>query len=257
MAARPCLRAASRKDLPDPLTQAFTWDRTGRERYPPDYRMAFRLDSPAARRKTALNSWLVDHHLLRALWHARERLSDEMWRANQPGPRELRWAKAQGVRTIVNLRGFRDCGSYVREADACARLGLTLVDFPIRSRGAPHAHVVLGAARMFEEIAYPALMHCKSGADRVGFMSVLYLHLRKRTPVREAMAQLSWRRLHFKSSRTGVLDYFFERYLAETADAPAPLTEWVRTRYDEEALGRSFTPAPLMGFVVDRLLRRE
>ena len=28
--------------------------------------------------------------------------------------------------------------------------------------------------RIFDEIEYPVLLHCKSGADRAGFMSTLY-----------------------------------------------------------------------------------
>ena len=32
---------------------------------------------------------------------------------------------------------------------------------------------------MFETIEYPAVMHCKSGADRAGIMAALYLILKK------------------------------------------------------------------------------
>lgn len=240
-----------------PPASPFVWTRTNRDLYPPDDQLRFRLDTPAGRRRCWIDSYFVDHHILRTVWHARHRLSDQMWRTNQPGPVELRWAKRQGVKTVINLRGFRDCGSYVREAAACRDLGLALVDFPIRSRGAPHKYVVEGAARMFDEIDYPAMMHCKSGADRVGLMSVLYRHLRLGEPIAQAARELHWTRLHFKASRTGVLDFFFETYAAETAQSGEDLLTWLRTRYDEDAVQAAFKANWAAGKFVDWILRRE
>ena len=101
------------------------------------------------------------------------------------------------------------------EVEACRRLGLELVDFVIASRDVPTAAKVLGARDLFETVRYPALMHCKSGADRAGIMAVFYMHFRRGKPIREAMAQLSPRYLHVRAGLTGVLDHVFERYLAE------------------------------------------
>jgi protein tyrosine/serine phosphatase len=112
-----------------------------------------------------------------------------------------------GIKTIINLRGGFDASFYALEKDACERLGLTLVDFTVTSREVPSRARVLGAKEMFETIEYPALMHCKSGADRAGIMSVLYSHFRLGQPIREAMKQLSLRYLHVKAGKTGVLDY--------------------------------------------------
>ncbi len=60
-------------------------------------------------------------------------------------------------------------------------------------------------------------MHCKSGADRAGIMSVLYRHYRLGLPIEEALEQLSFKYLHIKQGKTGVLDYTFERYLTDAA----------------------------------------
>ena len=51
---------------------------------------------------------------------------------------------------------------------------------------------MLGAKRLFDEIEYPAMMHCKSGADRAGVMSVLYMHFRQKKPISEALRQLDF-----------------------------------------------------------------
>jgi len=71
-----------------------------------------------------------------------------------------------GVRTVVNLRGERVSGSYWLEQAACEHHGMKLLNFPIRSKRAPTREELSNAIRLFDQIEYPMLMHCKSGADR-------------------------------------------------------------------------------------------
>lgn len=163
-----------------------------------------------------------------------------------------------GTRTIVNLRGRRDtCGSYVLERRACEDLGLALVDFPIRSRSALDKPTLHAAAEMFQKIEYPALIHCKSGADRAGLMATLYLFLDEGAPLRQAMRQLSFRYGHIKSARTGVIDHFFEQFLKDTGGAQAAFFPWVDERYDPVALTAEHRSSLLANFLVNKVLRRE
>jgi hypothetical protein len=72
----------------------------------------------------------------------------------------------------------------------------------------------------------------------------------------DALAQLSWRFGHWKTSRTGILDAFFIRYAAE-AEGRMPFLPWVEHHYDEAALKRDFVAGGLSSFIVDRVLVRE
>lgn len=199
-----------------------------------------------------------DHAYLRLGFQNAHWISDELVRTNQPWPHQLAAWKARGVKTIVNLRGGFDASFFALERDACARLGLEMVDFTITSREAPSRARVLGAKRLFETIAYPALMHCKSGADRAGIMSVLYMHFRKGLPIREAMSQLDLRFLHVRQGRTGMLDYTFERYLLEGEPAGMSFLEWVESPlYDPDAMKADFRSGKLGGFLTESLLKRE
>ncbi len=201
---------------------------------------------------------LVDHGCLRLLYSNRHRLDDQMWRSAQPGRRALRWARDQGIRTVLNLRGERlDCGTYLTERDACQELGLRLVNFPIRSRGMPEKQTVHAMAGVFAHLEYPVLMHCKSGADRVGLMSVLYLHLHKGAPMEVAMRQLSLRFGHVRYARTGMLDYFLERYWADTGGDARQFLAWVDEVYDRDAFTEAFHASSVASFIVDKVLRRE
>lgn len=211
------------------------------------------------RLRAFLDMWLVDHGFIRDIYCNIHPVADGVWRSAQPAPRHLRWAKQQGIRTVLNLRGRRDtCGSYILEREACERLGLTLVDFPIRSRSPLDKETLRAAGRVFDEIEYPVLMHCKSGADRAGFMSTLYLFLHEGVPLRQAMRKhLSLIYGHVKHAKTGVIDFFLEQFLVDSDGSPAAFYRWLDNRYDRDALEAQFHENWLAGILINFILRRE
>jgi protein tyrosine/serine phosphatase len=218
----------------------------------------FDLTTPEGRRRTYIDYLLKDHAFLRLRFSNAHAVSEELFRSNQPWPFQLEDWKARGIRTVVNLRGGFDASFYALETEACARLGLNLVDFTITSREVPSRARVQGAKALFETLEYPALMHCKSGADRAGIMSVLYLHFRKGVPIRQALAQLDLKYLHVKAGKTGVLDYTFERYLAEGEPAGQTFLEWVDSpAYDPAAIKVDFRSNMWGRLLTEGLLRRE
>jgi hypothetical protein len=101
----------------------------------------------------------------------------------------------------------------------------------------------------------PALMHCKSGADRAGLASGLAILIEGGT-AQGALSQLSWRFGHWRTARAGILDAFFIRYAAE-AEGRIPFLTWVETEYDEAQLKRDFVAGGIASFITDRVLRRE
>lgn len=215
------------------------------------------MTTPGERLMGHVESLFIDHSVFRLVYANRHALSPRMWRAAQPSPGQVREAARIGVRTIINLRGERDCASYILEAEACRRHGVSLVDFPIKSRDMPSKETLRRVVEIFDTIEYPALLHCKSGADRAGLMSVLYLHLHEKMPLAEALRHLSWRYGHIKQARTGMLDHFFALYIADDARSPMPFMEWVETVYDVDAARASFTSGAWADRVVDGLLGRE
>ena len=199
----------------------------------------------------------VDHGFFRVIYLNRHRVSDKFWRAAQPTPGQLRQAARDGIRTIINLRGGREFGSWPLEREVCESKGLILKEFVLRSRGAPDRAQIASAADFFNNLTYPALAHCKSGADRAGLMSTLYLLVHEKRPLDEAIKQLSWRYGHFKFAKTGILDEFFECYRREGLEKGIDFQTWVETIYDPRALRRNFKAKPWADWIVDRLLRRE
>ncbi|MAK82745.1 protein tyrosine phosphatase [Phenylobacterium sp.] len=218
----------------------------------------FDLSTPEGRKRARRDYMWNDHAFLRLRFQNAHWISEELVRTNQPSPEQLAGWKARGIKTIINLRGGFDGSFYVLEKEACAQLGLKLVDFTITSREVPSRARVLGARDLFQSIEYPALMHCKSGADRAGIMSVFYMHFRKGKPIAEALDQLHLRYLHMKAGKTGVLDYVFERYLAEGEPAGLPFVEWVESpAYQPDAMKADFRAKWWGTLFTERLLKRE
>lgn len=201
--------------------------------------------------------FFMDHHVFRAIYANRHQIAPGVWRSAQPSPAQIAYLARTGIKTIVNLRGVRDCGSYRLQVEACHRHAVKLVNFQLQSRMAPPASVIHQARQLFHEIEYPALFHCKSGADRVGLMSALLLYLKEEKPLEEAVRQLSLKFGHFKRSETGVLDYLFERYMADNQAEPMTFFEWLETRYDPSEIKRDFKTSGWANVVVNRALQRE
>jgi protein tyrosine/serine phosphatase len=218
----------------------------------------FDLSTPKGRTATYLDYLWKDHAYLRLGFSNAHWISDELVRTNQPWPHQLAEWKKRGIKTVINLRGGFDASFHALEKDACERLGLKMVDFTITSREVPSRARVHGAKELFETIEYPALMHCKSGADRAGIMSVFYMHFRKGLPIREALDQLHIRYLHVKQGKTGVLDYTFERYLAEGDPKGQTFLEWVDSpAYDEAAIKADFRAQMWGRLLTEGILKRE
>ncbi|MFD2252366.1 uncharacterized protein (TIGR01244 family) [Pseudochelatococcus lubricantis] len=215
------------------------------------------LEGGWAHLKAYVNMLFVDHGIFRAIYLNRHKVTDRFWRAAQPSPRDIDAIARLGVRTVVNLRGGREYGSWPLERDACERNGITLAEFVVRSREAPSRETVLSAKKFFETLDYPVLVHCKSGADRAGFMAALFLLVHEGRPVEEAVRELSLRYGHFRFAKTGILDAFFELYRQEGAAAGLDFMTWVTTVYEPDKLRARFRPNFWSAFLVDRILHRE
>ena len=216
------------------------------------------LNTPEGRKRARHELIWGDHGFLRLRFQNLHQISDEMWRSNQPSPEHIAEHVAQrGIKTIINLRGESPKGYYLLEKEACEEHGVELVDFQVFSRDTPKKERFFEAKELFDRIAYPALMHCKSGADRAGIMAVLYKLLREGVPVEEAQKQLSFDYLHIRHGKTGVLDEIFDTYAEFNAKTPLPFLDWVRDHYDREKIKSDFLASGKAKFRIDQFLGRE
>lgn len=220
--------------------------------------MGFNLRSPGGRFKAWLNMHVVDHGFVRSVYNNFYDLGGGMYRSSQPSPSQIRrYHGTLGLKTILNLRGESPYGSYPLEVATCRDLGIALVDLPLYSRAPPSRRRIHALKDTFSRIAYPALLHCKSGADRAGMAAALYRILHLGHPVEAAMEELGWKYGHFKGARTGVQDFFLASYVSYNAHTPMDFMTWVDTVYDEKAMKKQFRAEGWASLVVDKVLNRE
>ena len=216
------------------------------------------LNDPADRKQARHDLIWGDHGFLRKRFANRHDIGGGMFRENQPSPERIKKLADEGIKTIVNLRGPSPKGFYLLEKEACEAHGIDLVNYRMYSRDVHSKERILGTRALFEEIEYPAMMHCKSGADRTGIMGVLYRHFRMGDTIEEALDQLSFSYLHVRHGKTGMLDYFFEQYLKYAEEhGPITFTEWVEGPYDPAEVKAGFMSHWTGNALTEWILRRE
>jgi protein tyrosine phosphatase (PTP) superfamily phosphohydrolase (DUF442 family) len=206
-----------------------------------------------------LNMLFVDYSVFRVFFNTRHAIADDCYRSSHPMPYQLRAAKRAGVSSVLSLRGDEiHIGSNLLEIDACRELGLVLAHQPIGSHDPPERHQLLRIKQLFDQLPRPLLLHCKSGADRAGLVSAIYLLVEKQQPLEVAMRELSlWRYGHVHHAQTGVLDHFLECYGEHYRLHGTGFMDWVEHHYDREAVRASFHSSWWANKLVDGLLRRE
>ncbi len=225
---------------------------------PPADPARFDLATSQGRRRAEADLTWGDHGFLRAAFANFHWIEPgKMARANQPSPAQIARYAELGIKTILNLRGPSSTGYYALEREACEAHGIAMVDARMHSREPPSKAQILRAKELFETIQYPALMHCKSGADRAGVMAVLYKHFAMGAPIEEAVEQLSLKYLHVKQGKTGMIDFFFDTYLNETKGSGKPFLQWVEEDYDHARVKAAFMGEWWANILVDKILRRE
>ncbi|MFQ5439533.1 MAG: tyrosine-protein phosphatase [Paracoccaceae bacterium] len=209
-------------------------ERIWRPSYRPDHA------TPASRRWSRWHFLFVDQALLRIPWTNFHRVSEGVFRSNQPAPRRLKQWRDRGVKTVLNLRGASYHSHFLFESEACETLGLQLVNIKLKASKLPTRETLLELETYFRTLEKPFVMHCKSGADRAGFVSALYLLLIEQVAIDIAMAQLSFRYMHIRASAKGIFDYCLETYRRTNEASPIAFRDWMISVYDPEVILDAF-----------------
>lgn len=206
-----------------------------------------------------LSSFFIDHAFFRFWLNTRKRVGPEAYRSSHPLDYQLVAAQREGIGSVINLRGSNDTiASSVLERAVCERIGLPLAHYPLLSREVPSREDIFGFAKLLEDLPKPVLMHCKSGADRAGLGSALYLLLRENASPERAMEELRfWPYGHIRQAKTGILDHFLAAYQSHHAAHGTRFLDWVEHHYNPQTVARSFHYKSWAEKLVASLLRRE
>ncbi|WP_101065432.1 fused DSP-PTPase phosphatase/NAD kinase-like protein [Roseovarius salinarum] len=217
-----------------PFKRIGDWERRLRAHYNTD------LSTPENRRRAHIYNLWFDHAVLRKVWTNFGEVAPGVYRSNQPTHERFVKLRDMGVRSVLNLRGAAGAAHYLVEEESCRALGLALVNTTLHARYAAPPEDIQAVLDAFRRIERPFVMHCKSGADRAGFAAALYRLVIEGRPMAEAREMLSARYIHFRWTRTGVLDHILDLYEARNAQRPIDFEAWIAREYDRDAAQQSF-----------------
>lgn len=198
------------------------------------------ISTPSGRFWAKVHYHLFDHAFLRLFWSNFFEVAPGVYRSNQPTHARFEKYADMGIRTVVNLRGEDNQSQYFFEQESVEALGMTLIDAKLWARtAAPRKRIVavIDALRAAER---PMMFHCKSGADRAGFVAAMYLMVFEGQPVEVAKKQLGLKYIHLDFTATGVQDYILDVYAARVARSPIGFEDWIRTEYNAKIIQTAY-----------------
>ena len=198
------------------------------------------ISTPRGRVGAWLHYHVFDHAFLRSFWTNFHEVAPGVYRSNQPTHRRFRKYAEMGIRTVLNLRGEDRYSYYLFEKEACDRLGLTLIDAKLMARQAARRERIVAVIDAIRAAERPMVFHCKSGADRTGFVGALYLLIFEGASIHQAKKQLGIRYIHLDWTKTGVQDYILDVYAARQGYGEIGFEDWIRREYDGKRIQRAF-----------------
>ena len=224
-------------------------------------RMDFIFTGDLASRRGRAIAWadslLVDHGLIRLAWsNAASVIPGRLYRSNHPSPRRLAAQTKPSACAASSACAARPATARTR---CCARPppGSACRCSTRRSTAAvrPAASACCTCSIPSRAMPEPALIFCKSGADRAGFAASLFvLHAGGALAAAAGAALVAVRAsAPLARRRAGCA----ARPLRRRDRRRASFADWVRRGYDPEAVQRDFRAGRIAGFVNDRLLARE
>ena len=164
--------------------------------------------------------------------------SQRVYRSAQPDADLRRLIARYHLASVLNLRGGSpDDRWYNDEVRATHDSEIDFYDLPISATRRPLRRELLILLDLFDRCRYPLLIHCKSGSDRTGLATALYLMSKKGEPPEQAKGAFSLRFGHVPLFGPEHLHEPLEEYRAwleaqGEVHSPARLRFWVEHHYE-------------------------
>jgi len=121
-------------------------------------------------------------------------IDGQLYRSAQLTAEQLAsYVRANGIKTIINLRGYHPGAEwYDREVAMAKDLGIEHIDFGMSASKMISPRTATEIVSLMASAPKPILIHCQSGADRSGLVAALYVKKVAGLDDYEAQGQLSF-----------------------------------------------------------------
>lgn len=113
-----------------------------------------------------------------------DKVTPDIWRSEQPSDSEFKQLKANGLRSVLNLR------EYHTDDDEAAGLDLVLYHVKIEA-GSLSADELLRCLQIIRDAPKPILIHCMHGSDRTGAVCAAYRIVFQKQEIEVAIEEMT------------------------------------------------------------------
>jgi len=153
------------------------------------------------------------------------KVSDSLYRGEQPTPGGFRELKKLGIKTVVNLRAFHSDADEIEESGV---EGFETVRISFKTWHAEDEDVVKFLKTIADPAKAPVFVHCMHGSDRTGLMCAIYRTAVEGWSKDDALEEMTKGPYGFHSIWKNLPAYFksmdVEKLRKEAGMAPAPPT---------------------------------
>ena len=193
-----------------------------------------------------------EHNFLNLFWFNFHKVDEGVYRSAQLTPWRLKKIiKKYNIKTIINLRGNNKNYLYKREEEICKEMGVEYFTVALLSRSPERIRKeeLDKLVNILKTAKKPILFHCKAGADRTGFVAVLWHILNGRDKKWAIDKELRLKYLFLPWSKAGKIKRVFELY-----DGKSDFVEWFDKNREKF---KEFKSSKLGDFISDKVLRKE
>ena len=156
-----------------------------------------RIDTRLTLLGSYIHFYYHDHGWIRAFYDNFSRVDEKLYRSGQPSFYTLKKAKRLGVSQIISFRNPGRVSYQLFEEKWTKELGLDFYSFGLSASQISNPDIYLQIIDLIDKNPKKTLIHCKSGADRSGLVSALYILSKPNRNFISAERMLHWKFGHF------------------------------------------------------------
>jgi protein tyrosine/serine phosphatase len=194
-----------------------------------------------------------EHNFFNLFWFNFYEVDKDVYRSAQITPWRLKkLIKKYKIKTIINLRGNTKKYIYQKEKEICESLGVNYITVSLSSRN-PERIKKSELEKLINVLKNPnnkpILFHCKAGADRTGFVAVLWHILHGRPKEYAIKKELRLKYLYLPFTKAGKIKKLFELY-----DEKSDFIVWFENNKEKF---KEFKTSKISNILYDKILKRE
>lgn len=141
--------------------------------------------------------YFFDHGWIRAIYDNYFVVDEKLHRSSHPSYSTLKKAASLGITQVISLRHPGKISYQLLEEIWTDRLGLKFISYSMSASDISDPSTYLNILDQINNNRGKTLIHCKSGADRSGLVSALYLLNQSVPQIQKSLRMLNWKFGHF------------------------------------------------------------